>query len=234
MYPPFPTPTVSIIIPVLNEEVRIADCINQARVLAPVEVIVVDGGSTDRTLELASRADRVLPSARGRATQMNTGAAAATGEVLLFLHADCWLEPAGMAEIRSTLGSRPEVVGGCFRQILDHAGWVYRGLEWGNASRVRWPGWIYGDQGLFVRRSVFEALGGFPVLPLMEDLYFSKSLRQAGRLALLGPHLHVSTRRWEQTGPIRQTLRNWWFILAAHLGTPLDELARQYRDVRSP
>ena len=227
-----PALTVSIIIPVLHEEARIADCLDRARALGPVEVIVVDGGSSDRTRELASRADRVLQTARGRATQMNTGAAVATGEVLLFLHADCWLEPAGLHEIQRTLASQPAVVAGGFRQILDHPSWVYRGLEWGNASRIRWPGWIYGDQGLFVRRSVFEALGGFRVLPLMEDLDFSKRLRKAGRLALLGPHLHVSTRRWAQTGPIRQTLRNWWLILAAHLGTPLDELAKRYRDVR--
>ena len=163
---------------------------------------------------------------------MNAGAAVATGEILLVLHADCWLEPAGLAEMRGTLASQPAVVGGGFRQILDHAGGAYRWLEWGNAARIRWPGWIYGDQGLFVRRSVFEALGGFPVLPLMEDLYFSKQMKQAGRLALLGRHLHVSTRRWEQTGPIRQTLRNWQFILAAHLGTPLEELSRRYREVR--
>ena len=227
-----PTPTISIIIPVLQEEARIVDCLERARALGSVEVIVVDGGSSDRTRELASGADQVLSSPRGRATQMNAGAAAASGEVLLFLHADCWLEPAGLLEIESMLASRPDVVAGGFRQILDHPGWVYRGLEWGNASRVRWPGWIYGDQGLFVRRSVFEDLGGFPTLPLMEDLFFSKSLRKTGQLALLGRHLHVSTRRWEQTGPIRQTLRNWRFILSAHLGTPLDQLARQYRDIR--
>jgi rSAM/selenodomain-associated transferase 2 len=224
--------TVSIIIPVLQEEARIVDCIERARALSSVEVIVVDGGSSDHTRELASGADQVLSSPRGRATQMNAGAAAASGEVLLFLHADCWLEPAGLEEIRRTLTNRPDVVAGGFRQILDHPGWVYRGLEWGNASRVRWPGWIYGDQGLFVRRSVFEALSGFPNLPLMEDLYLSKQLRRVGKLALLGRHLHVSTRRWEQTGPIRQTLRNWGFILAAHLGTPLDQLARKYRNVR--
>ena len=227
-----PVLTVSIIIPVLQEEARIVDGIDRARALGTVEVIVVDGGSSDHTRELASGADWVLQTARGRATQLNAGAAAATGDILLFLHADCWLEPAGLHELQHALTSQPEVVGGGFRQILDHAGGVYRWLEWGNATRVRWPGWIYGDQGLFVRRSVFEALGGFPVLPLMEDLYFSKRLRKAGRLVLLGRHLHVSTRRWAQTGPIRQTLRNWRFILAAHLGTPLDELARRYREVR--
>lgn len=224
--------TISIIIPVLNEEARVADCINRARQLGDVEVIVADGGSSDRTLELASTADRVLKAGQGRAIQMNAGAVASSGEILLFLHADCWLERAGLEEVRTTLRNEPEVVGGGFRQILDHPGWVYRWLEWGNAARVRWPGWIYGDQGIFVRRSVFDELGGFPSLPLMEDLYFSKRLKQAGRLALLGPHLHVSTRRWEQTGPIRQTLRNWRFILAARLGTPLEELARRYRDVR--
>ncbi len=224
--------SVSIIIPVLHEEARIADCIDRARALGEVEVIVADGGSSDRTRELASGADQVLQSARGRAIQMNAGAAAASGEVLLFLHADCWLETAGLQEIFTTLKHQPDIVGGGFRQILDHTGWVYRWLESGNATRIRWPGWIYGDQGLFVRRSVFESLGGFPALPIMEDLYLSKRLRRVGRLALLGPHLHVSTRRWEQTGPIRQTLRNWQWILSAHLGTPLDELARRYRDVR--
>ncbi len=227
-----PTATVSIIIPVLQEELRVAECVARARALGSVEVIVVDGGSSDRTRELASEADQVLSSPRGRAWQMNAGAAAASGEVLLFLHADCWLEPAGLDEIRSTLATHPAAVAGGFGQILDHTGWVYRALEWGNASRVRWPGWIYGDQGLFVRRSVFEDLGGFPNLPLMEDLYFSKSLRKVGPLVLLGCHLHVSTRRWEQIGPIRQTLRNWRFILAAHLGTPLDRLAKQYQNIR--
>lgn len=227
-----PIPSVSVVIPVLNEEQRVSDCVARAKALGHVEVIVVDGGSTDRTCDLACGADHVLHSDRGRAIQMNAGAAAATGEILLFLHADCWLEPAGLDEIRGVLGEHPDVVGGGFRQILDHSGWAYRWLEWGNAARVRWPGWIYGDQGLFVRRSVFQQLGGFPLLPLMEDLDFSKSLKQAGRLSLLGRHLHVSTRRWEQTGPIRQTLRNWRFILSAHLGVPLEQLALQYRDLR--
>ena len=224
--------TVSVIIPVLNEEAQVADCIDRARQLGAVEVIVADGGSSDRTLEFASTADRVLNTAKGRAIQMNAAAVASSGDILLFLHADCWLEPAGLDEVRQILQSRPNVVGGGFRQILDHPSWIYRWLERGNAARVRWPGWIYGDQGLFVRRSVFEELGGFPILPLMEDLYFSRSLKRAGHLALLGPHLHVSTRRWEQSGPIRQTLRNWRLILAAHIGVPLEVLARRSREVR--
>ncbi len=224
--------SVSIIIPALNEAERIAGCIQQARQLDDVEIIVVDGGSTDLTVEVAKAADRVIPSARSRALQMNAGAAVAAGEILLFLHADCWLEPAGLRELRESFGQHPDLVGGGFRQQLGHAGWIYRWLEWGNAARIRWPGWIYGDQGLFVRRDIFQELGGFPILPLMEDLFLSKRLKRAGRTVLLGPFLHVSTRRWERMGPIRQTLRNWWFVLLAHLGTPLETLAERYRDVR--
>ena len=110
MSSPFPTPTVSIIIPVLHEEARVADCVQRAKALSPAEVIVVDGGSTDRTRELASPADRVLQTARGRARQMNAGASIATGQVLLFLHADCWLELAGLQEIQRTLASQPDIV----------------------------------------------------------------------------------------------------------------------------
>ena len=117
----FPSPpvSVSVVIPVLNEEQRASACVARAKALGNVEVIVVDGGSTDRTRELACGADKVLHSERGRANQMNAGAAAASSEVLLFLHADCWLEPAGLDEIRSALEAHPDVVGGGFRQILE-------------------------------------------------------------------------------------------------------------------
>jgi hypothetical protein len=123
-------------------------------------------------------------------------------------------------------------VGGCFRQTIDSAGVGYRLLEIGNALRVRLLGWAYGDQGIFVRRDVFHSLGGFPDLPLMEDLYFMKRLKRTGRLSLLCLRLQVSARRWRKHGIIRQTLGNWCLILRAHCGVPLEKLDAEYKDVR--
>jgi rSAM/selenodomain-associated transferase 2 len=222
---------LSVIIPTLDEARRIADVIARTRALGECEIIVVDGGSTDGTLDRAAAADRTLITPRGRALQQNAGAAAAAGDVLLFLHADCWLEPGAIAAIEAVLRDA-RCIGGCFRQTIDAPGPGYRLLEHCNALRVRVLGWAYGDQGLFLRRSVFEALGGFPPVPLMEDLFLSKQLRPCGRLRVLDHRLHVSPRRWERTGILRQTLRNWRLIALAHCGVTLEHLAGRYNDVR--
>jgi hypothetical protein len=149
----------------------------------------------------------------------------------LFLHADCRLAPAGLDQIVAALAD-VRCVGGCFRQRIDAEGWFFRWLERGNALRVRWCGLAYGDQAIFVRRDVFERLGGFSPIDLMEDLYFSKRLRRAGRVALLDGPLHVSARRWQQQGVVRQTACNWCLTALAHLGVSPNRLARFYRDVR--
>ncbi len=222
---------LSVIIPTLNEAPRLADVIARTRALGECEIIVVDGGSTDGTLDCATAADRRLTVPRGRAVQQNAGAAAAAGDVLLFLHADCWLEPGAIDAIDAAVADT-RCIGGCFQQTIDAPGLGYRLLERGNALRVRTLGWAYGDQGLFVQRAVFEALGGFPPVPVMEDLLFSKQLRRSGRLRLLDHRLHVSPRRWERTGILRQTLRNWRLIALAHCGVSLERLAGPYNDVR--
>ena len=222
---------LSVIIPTLNEEQQIAETIARVRENGPCEVIVVDGGSTDQTLRAASAADVRLSADRGRAVQQNVGAAAAGGDVLLFLHADCWPEPGAAGAVEDAL-SDERVVGGCFAQSIEASGAGYRLLEQGNALRARLAGWAYGDQGLFVRREVFERVGGFPDVELMEDLYLSKRLKRVGRLTLLSHRLHVSPRRWQQVGIIRQTLRNWAFLGLTHCGVSADVLARRYADVR--
>ncbi len=222
---------ISIIIPTLNEAERIEATIACTRALGPCEIIVADGGSADSTRERAAGADLVQQARRGRAVQQNAGAAAARGEVLLFLHADCWLEPGALEAIEAVLAD-PRIVGGCFRQTIDAPGVAYRLLEFGNALRVRTLRWAYGDQGLFVRREVFTALGGFPELPFLEDLYFAKRLKRAGQFRLLAQRIHVSPRRWERTGVLRQTLSNWRVITLAHCGVSPERLARQYVDVR--
>lgn len=221
----------SVVIPTLNEAEQISEAIAQTRALGECEIIVVDGGSADATIESAAGADRVLISDRGRAWQMNAGAAAASGDVLVFLHADCRLGPGGLEAITAALAD-PCVAGGCFRQSIDAAGWRYRLLESGNALRVRLLGWAYGDQGIFVRRRVFDELGGFPSVPLMEDLLFMKRLKGRGRVRLLDARMRVSPRRWQQRGVVRQTLRNWGLVAALHLGASPERLARWYPHVR--
>ncbi|MGQ0633243.1 MAG: TIGR04283 family arsenosugar biosynthesis glycosyltransferase [Planctomycetaceae bacterium] len=223
--------SVSIIIPTLNEAAVIAQAVARSRAILPREIIVVDGGSDDDTLAQACAADRLLTAPRGRAAQQNSGAAAARGEVLLFLHADCWLEPQALLQIEMAL-SDIDCVGGAFRQQIDAPGWKFRWLERGNALRVRLWGLAYGDQAIFVRRDKFQRLGGFPQLMFMEDLFFMKRLRREGTLALLDGPLHVSARRWQYHGVVRQTARNWWLTALVLCGVSPDRLASLYRPVR--
>ena len=221
----------SIIIPTLNEIANIAGIIEKVRRLDPLEIVVVDGGSDDGTLSAASTADHVLTAPRGRAAQQNAGAAASRGDVLLFLHADCWLEAGSLDQVAAALADRA-CVGGCFRQRIDAQGRRFRWLEKGNALRVKLLRLAYGDQGIFVRREVFDRLGGFPPVALMEDLFFMKRLRREGKLKLLAGPLHVSGRRWEKQGVVRQTARNWCLTWLAQLGVSPNRLAKFYPPVR--
>lgn len=223
--------TVSIIIPTLNEEGCLADTLALLRSLRPHQVIVVDGGSTDATCKVAAAADALLHAPRGRAVQMNLGAAHATGDVLLFLHADCALENGSLAEAVCWL-RKPEVVAGCFRMRVRAPGFWYRALDLCASARVQLTGLAYGDQGLFLLRNRFRDLGGFPPLPFMEDLYFSRELRRHGRVIVARRHIFVSPRRWKQTGIVRQTLRNWTLTALAGVGMPPQRLARFYPVVR--
>ncbi len=221
------TPRVSIIIPALNEAANIAAAIDRAWQAGAHEVIVVDGGSRDGTLEMAAGQHCVaLEAPRGRGIQQNTGARQARGDVLLFLHADTWLAAGGVPQIVEAL-REPRVVAGAFRQSIDAPGVLYRLLERGNALHAH-SGRPYGDQGIFVRRDAFEHVGGFPEVRLLEDLLLARQLRRLGRLALLPGPLHVSARRWHRHGVVRQTLRNWRILAAAKLGVSPNRLAGLY------
>lgn len=222
---------LSVIIPALNEARRIGETIAAVRQCGACEVIVVDGGSDDDTLAAAAAADVCLSAARGRGVQQNAGAAVAGGDVLFFLHADCWPEAGAFAAIEAVLRDE-RTVGGCFAQRIDAPGLAYRLLERGNAARVRLTKWVYGDQGLFVRRAAFVQAGRFPEVALMEDLLLAKRLKRVGRIRLVAPPIHVSPRRWQQTGVVRQTLRNWAFLGLTHCGVPPAKLARRYADIR--
>lgn len=220
---------LSIVIPTWQEAPRIAAAVAAAWEIGPTDVIVVDGGSPDGTAELAKAAGaETLVSPPGRAVQQNRGAAVARGDVLLFLHADNRLDPTGGRQIAAAL-AEPACVGGAFLQRIDDPRRIYRWLEQGNAFRVcRW-GLAYGDQGIFVRRAVFEALGGFPEVRLLEDILFMRRLRSAGLLRLLPGPLTVDPRRWHRHGVVRQTLRNWCILAAHRLGVSTERLATWYR-----
>jgi rSAM/selenodomain-associated transferase 2 len=222
--------SVSIILPTLNEESCLGETLRLLRAQRPHEILVADGGSTDATCAIAVVADRLLQGVRGRAAQMNLGAAHATGDVLLFLHADCRLEPGALQAAERCL--RRGAAAGCFRMRVEAAGAVYRMIDFCATARVRLTGLIYGDQGLFVRRDLFERIGGFPPLQLMEDVFISKTLRRHGRIVVAPQRIVVSARRWRKTGVVRQTLCNWTLTALAAGGVPPDRLAVFYPAVR--
>ncbi len=223
--------SVSVIIPTLNEERCLAESLALLRQHRPHEIIVIDGGSSDATCRLAAQADLLLQGPRGRALQMNLGAAHARGDVLLFLHADCSLESGALLQAERSL-RLPRVVAGCFRMVVQARGALYRSVDACATARVRLTGLVYGDQGLFVRRNCFERLGGFPPLRLMEDLFFSRQLRREGRIVIAPSRIFVSPRRWQQAGLIRQTLRNWTLTALAAGGIDPDRLAGFYPAIR--
>lgn len=220
---------LSIVIPTLNESTAIEHTIQRALELRPAEVIVVDGQSTDRTGDFARQAGATVVTCElGRGRQLNAGARAATGDVLLFLHADCWLEPQGAEQIEAALRDE-SVIGGAFCQRIDHERSIFRWLERGNVARVRWRQMPYGDQGIFVRRSAFEAVGGFAEVRLMEDVLLMREFRRRRwRIELLPGPIHVDPRRWLKHGVIRQTLRNWTLLAGLKLGISPDRLAEFY------
>jgi rSAM/selenodomain-associated transferase 2 len=223
--------SVSVVVPTLNEEGCLAETLRALRLQRPHEIIVADGGSTDGTRHAAAGADLFLDAPRGRAAQMNAGAAWAGADVLLFLHADCLPED-GALTAADRLLSRPGVVAGCFRMRVRAEGALYRLIDACATARVRLTGLVYGDQGLFVRRDVFQRAGGFPPLRLMEDVYFSRTLRRLGRVVVAPRRLFVSPRRWQRGGLVRQTLRNWALTALAAGGVHPDRLAAYYPVVR--
>lgn len=217
---------ISVIIPALNEEEQIDKTLQKVREQpGPHEVVVVDGGSSDETALRASRYGRVLRAPRGRARQMNRGAAGSSGEVLLFLHADTRLPPHGLARIRAAL-SDPEAEAGAFRLRFDDDAPLLRLYAF--CTRLSLPQMCFGDRGLFIRRSTFEAVGGFPEVPIFEDLEMVLKLYRRGGFRFLPQEVTTSARRFLQNGAARQQLRNALLWTSYMLGTSPEELAAHY------
>lgn len=223
---------VSVIIPALNEAAHIAATLEGVRKCSPHEIIVADGGSADATCAVAQNSGAsVIQSEPGRARQMNAGAAQATGNVLLFLHADTTLPENWMHVVKDTLGKSGVVAGSFgFRVAESFTGrWL---VEWTTNLRSRWFQNPYGDQTQFLRRALFEELGGFADLPIMEDYEFNQRLRKLGRVFTADATATTSGRRWKRLGVVRTTLTNKMIIAGFHLGVCPHKLARFYR--RSP
>ena len=224
---------VSVVIPTLNEEARVGLAIRSAIAAGATEVIVSDGGSSDATLAAATRAGatatvRSLP---GRGVQLNAGSTFATGQFILFLHADSQLGESCLRQIAAcSRHSRDpaEVVWGGFRQRIEDPSSRYRLLEWGNALRVQLRRLPFGDQAIFVPRSTFKEMGGFAEVPLMEDVELAARLRKLSRPLLLEGPVTVSPRRWQDRGVVRQTLRNWKIQAAYALGASPERLRDWY------
>jgi len=221
---------LSVIVPTLNEAPGGLECLQALQGLrrAGHEVIVVDGGSGDDTCALAEPlADRVHRAARGRARQMNAGAALATGDVLLFLHADTRLPPDAPGAVAAGM-RRSGASWGRFDVRLSGAHPLLRAVGALMNVRSRLSGIATGDQAMFVRRERFLEVGGFPDLPLMEDVALSRALRRYGRPLCLRERAVTSSRRWEQRGILRTILLMWRLRAAYALGADVQRLARVY------
>jgi rSAM/selenodomain-associated transferase 2 len=226
----FEPPFISVIIPTYNEEHTIGPVLENLKELRVEELIVADGNSADRTVEIASAYARIIHCKTCRALQMNAGARASSGGVLVFLHADVRLGPGGLAAVRDSLRD-PEVVGGNFDIRYEGSGWAAAIFTCVNRWRRR-LGVSYGDSGIFCRRKVFEALGGYSPWPILEDYDFARRLRRAGKLALLDEPIWVSDRRWRTSG-LLPTLWSWVCVQGLYLaGVEPERLARLYRPVR--
>lgn len=224
---------ISVIIPALNEEAFIKETLGAVKNLESVEIIVVDGGSSDKTNLIAKdMADTVIAAPRGRASQMNAGAREAKGDVLFFLHADC-IPPVDFGSMIIETLQRPGTIAGAFDIRIGHTGAAYRLIERMANLRSHLTGVAYGDQGLFISRPAFEKLGGFGNIPLMEDIEIGKKLKQNGGIEFRSDHMTVSPRRWLNEGILRTTLIDWALALAySVLGVPPEKLASYYRDAR--
>lgn len=227
--------TLSIIVPVLDEAPLLDAFLRHARERAPdAELIVVDGGSRDGSTEIAAPlVDALVYSARGRAVQMNAGARVAAGDTLCFLHADSELPVNMSASIKAAMAD-PWTVGGCFRLRFPKREWIYRVSDLLGNLAVDLFRIALGDHGIFCRRAAFEAVGGYPDVPVLEDAELYRALGRSGRMRQLREEIVTSPRRYEQLGAWRTTAC-YTAVLALYVaGTPIDLLNRIYRRLTEP
>jgi len=224
-----PDPSISVVVPVLND----ADCLDRlCRRLKSLphirEVVVADGGSTDSLQKVVDIHDLVLVSSpMGRGIQMNRGAAIVKGGILWFLHADTLPEAGSTDEIIRRL-EKEGTVGGAFRFSLSEPRRYGAMFEFFIGLRSKYLSMPYGDQGYFVRRRDFEEVGGFPEIPIMEDVEFLRRIKTRGRFQTLDLRIGISPRRWDREGVVKRTILNWTLMIRHKLGASPESLARSY------
>jgi len=225
---------ISVIIPAFNEAKSIQACLEQFENAEDLDVVVVDGGSDDNTPQVVEAFENgrcVIAPGKGRATQMNFGAQCTEGACLLFLHADTFLPHNGIDLIREAM-AQPQVVGGRFQLGLSETSWSFRLIALMSTWRSKYLGVTYGDQGIFVRRDIFERVGGYPALDLFEDSEFCKLLGRQGHFALLPAKVCSATRRWRRWGIWRTVMWMWLLRLLFVCGVSDKKLSQWYRSVR--
>ncbi|PSF36673.1 glycosyltransferase [Aphanothece hegewaldii CCALA 016] len=224
--------SLSIIIPVLNEADQIETTLSPLIGNKDIEIIVVDGGSQDKTVEIVQKLGiQVIlcpQKAKGRALQMNLGASVATGEILLFLHADTRL-PEKYPEAITQTFCDPNVIAGAFELAIDGEEKSLRWIETMVKMRSRFLSLPYGDQGIFLKSSVFREMGGFAPMPIMEDFELIGRLKKRGKIFIVSQSVVTSGRRWQKLGVWRTTIINQMIIIGYYLGISPTQLAHWYR-----
>lgn len=223
---------ISIVIPIYNEEKILSENSAEFHKLSQQgELIFVDGGSTDRSVEISTCYGRVLASKKGRAAQMNYGASFVQADVLLFLHADAVISTGTVESIERKI-KYSGFIGGCLTQRIAKGGVIYRFIEKFGNIRAEITKVFYGDQGIFVRKDIFFKMGGFPEVSMMEDVLFTKKLRRLGKTVVLPDRVAVSPRRWENQGVIKTVFLYLFLNILFCLRVPLDEIKLFYDDLR--
>ena len=223
---------LSIITPILNEEKLLLSQSSYYRgITQRAELIFIDGGSLDKSAEIAGRFGQILHSQKGRATQMNCGARLAQEKLLLFLHADTKIALKTLDSIETKV-EQGSYIGGCLTQRIDKDGFAYRFIESFGNARARSTKVFYGDQGIFIRKDAFWQMGGFPEAPVMEDIIFSKKMRKLGKTIVLPDKIWVSPRRWEKQGILKTVFLYSLLNILFRLKIPLNRIKKLYAELR--
>ncbi|MEN8142096.1 MAG: TIGR04283 family arsenosugar biosynthesis glycosyltransferase [Thermodesulfobacteriota bacterium] len=224
------TSSISVVIPTLNEENNLLATLQPLMAIPALEIIIVDGGSRDKTLDIAKKSGAIVVHSKpGRAVQQNLGAEKATGDILLFLHADTRLPPGFDHIIRECLNDPGKPIAGAFSLSIDLSGLGIRFIEWMASLRSRWLHLPYGDQALFMMKGTFEEAGKFPEIDLMEDFALAGKLKKSGHIRTVPEKVITAGRRWQELGVLKTTLINQGVIIGYLLGRSPTSLASWYR-----
>jgi len=222
---------ISVIIPTFNEEKNIKTIIAQFKSETNLEIIVVDGGSTDNTLAAIKNFDlKIIKTKKNRASQLNAGANIAKGDIFFFLHADCLIEAGSLNAIEQCISAG--FIGGCLRQKINSSKRIYRFIEKSGNIRAKISKIFYGDQTIFIKKKIFLKINGFDNVPLFDDIMFTKKMRNAGKTCMLPSKVFVSARRWEKQGIVKTTFINWIVSIGFLLGISTNYLKKIYKEIR--